>query len=409
MGRYFERLQVVVGVLIGILLACVVDPHGRCIRGENDFAAFYAGARLAGTQDLYSPSAAHAIHREVLGKEMESVTFIRPPFYAWLLKPLAGLPYQRAYWLFQVVNLSSFVLAVWFLAGSYRELRCLALIFPPLIVGFVNGQDTLLLLGLSAGTLWLTQKRQDFAAGLVLSLCAIKPHLYVFVPLALVIQRRFRILSGAVVGTVVLALISLAGVGPAAFSDWIQALARDAVHPNLAFMANLRGLVTVLNGRLGLEIGLIAATSAMTLWMAWRSDAFDAAFAWCLLGGLLVSPHTYLQDCVLVLLIAPFTVLRSPSSLVKGLGVLAISPPVFLIALVGSPWTVLPPAMLLGGLMLAWWSTVSSGNQGVRIPRPVDSLAYSSPLEPGESVHRSGRPAHDNPAHTAIEVRHEPG
>ena len=78
----------------------------------------------------------------------------------------------------------------------------------PLFVGMMNGQDAVLLLPLIAWALRCSERGEDFQAGLALSLCAIKPHLLVLVPLALAVQRRWGVLRGGLAGGAVLFALS---------------------------------------------------------------------------------------------------------------------------------------------------------------------------------------------------------
>ena len=47
---------------------------------------------------------------------------------------------------------------------------------------------------------------------------------------------------------------------------------------------------------------LCLATVILIAYLSRRSKSFSSAFAWCLIGGLLVSFHAYMQDCLLLLL-----------------------------------------------------------------------------------------------------------
>ena len=65
--------------------------------GRNDFLGLYAGARLAGTPDLYNPAAIREVQIRSIGEAGESLQFSRLPYYAAILKPLSLLPYRTAY------------------------------------------------------------------------------------------------------------------------------------------------------------------------------------------------------------------------------------------------------------------------------------------------------------------------
>src|SRR6185503_15788753 len=108
---------------------------------------------------------------------------------------------------------------LWAFAPAHSGLVTLAIMSPPLIANFVLGQDVTLLLGFLTITILLARKHADFAAGLVLSLCAIKFHLFLLLPAAVLFQRRWRILGGGAVGGVVLFLIGLGSGGLVVYQD----------------------------------------------------------------------------------------------------------------------------------------------------------------------------------------------
>jgi hypothetical protein len=123
---------------------------------------------------------------------MQTVVYTRPPFYAALLRPLAALAYHVAYAAFSIATLGSIL---WFVIGFSKECPSLpffAAISIPLLTALCNGQDTPLLLAILGGSILLTRRKMEFLAGLVLSLCAIKFHLFLFPPILLLVKKRWR-------------------------------------------------------------------------------------------------------------------------------------------------------------------------------------------------------------------------
>src|SRR5262249_19195227 len=128
------------------------------------------------------------------------VLFIRPDYYAILLRPLAWFPYLTAYWLFQAVSLAALLAFLWLFRGA-PNLWMFAVCSIPLSALFANGQDVTLLMLAFAGAVLLDRRGWPFAAGLLLSLCTVKFHLFLFVPLALITHRKWRMIAGACAGT----------------------------------------------------------------------------------------------------------------------------------------------------------------------------------------------------------------
>ena len=104
------------------------------------------------------------------------------------------------YLIFQILSFGCLLFFLWFFGRSHQDLLTLAIMSPPLIANFILGQDVMLLVGLLTLTILLVRKGDDFPAGLVLSLCAIKPHLFLLIPAAVLFHRRWKILQGAAVG-----------------------------------------------------------------------------------------------------------------------------------------------------------------------------------------------------------------
>src|SRR5262249_54354361 len=149
-----------------------------------------------------------------VGVLQKGVTYSRPPFYALLLKPFAWGPYLTAYASFQVLSLGCLAAFLW-LRRNALLYACFSL---PLAANFIQGQDLCLVLLALAFALILIEKQQDFAAGAVLSLGAIKFHLFLPLPLIFLVQRRWRILGGGLIGGSALVLLSVLAQGP----GWVR-------------------------------------------------------------------------------------------------------------------------------------------------------------------------------------------
>jgi hypothetical protein len=341
--------------VVGILYLGSTAWHFRhhFVRGNVDFLQLYSGARLVGTAGLYDPRAAIAIHYEVTGRHSEGVYYSRIPVYAWLLKPLARLPYRWAWGVFAALNLLSFA---WFLrvfADREPALAVLGWFYPPLYSVLTNGQDVGLFLAAAAGGYLLLERRRPFAAGLAWSLCAIKPHLFLLVPLVLLIRRQWRALAGGLAGGTALLAGSFAVQGPDWIARYLALLARPELHPGPQHMPNFQAV------RLALAPGHLdwlpwagaAAAAALLAWSAARARDWRPAFALALPASLVGAWHAYMQDCLPLLLTCAVFGPLSPPPHFRALLLAVIAPvPPFLL-LFGTPWSALLPGLLM--LMLA--------------------------------------------------------
>jgi hypothetical protein len=353
MRRFLDWVPVAIG--IAMLTTFVALQWQRVVRGQNDFVALYVGAKLVGTPQIYSQTANESMIKSILGVTMETVTYTRPPFYAALLKPLAALPYLAAYGIF--CGLCIFGI-LWFVARFYKECPALPLFAAfsiPVAAFLPQGQDTPLLLIFTGLSILLVRRSWDFLAGLVLSLCAIKFHLFLLVPLMLITKKRWRVLGGGATGTAILFVLGVAAAGIRSTGQYVGILRSPSINFSVEMMPNLHGLITGLGASASLEIGATGAVVAAFLWICQRTDDYEFLFALSLLCGLLVSYHSGVGDDILLLPVFVLIVHSSQDRPLRIALAATLSPiPYF----IGVPLNFVLPALLLLILMLAAVATV---------------------------------------------------
>ena len=307
------RLKLIYALLIGGALFALMPLH-RMMLAQNDFVHWYVGGSLFGTPDLHLQEPNQRKQVELIGAILNDSYFIRPTFYGLLLKPLTWFPYLTAYVLFQILSLLCVALFLWTYARAWPDLLIYSAMSVPLISNFVNGQDVSLLLAFCTLSLLLAERRRDFASGLVFSLCAIKFHLFVLMPVAMLAKKRWNIFWGAVVGEAILFLLGLAGGGWKVFLTLVALLRRPESHPYPHMMPNLRGMVNAWTGGSPILLAILfAIVLAAALYLIVKSANYEEAFAYCLMAGLLLNFHAYIQDPILLLLAAAL-LFRQPHS-----------------------------------------------------------------------------------------------
>jgi Glycosyltransferase family 87 len=375
MKRALNWFPVALGVLCLGLLA--YPQRERAIRGQNDFVSFYTGAKLAGTPQLYSRAANLQVIQSILGFQMEGTTYIRPPFYAMLLKPLALLPYRAAWAIFFFATLASIL---WFVVRFSKECPALpffASLSIPLLTPLMNGQDTPFLLVILGAAILLFRRQRDFAAGLVLSLCALKFHLFLFLALLLIMKKRWGAVKGGACGLALLALASLGEI-----RAWIQVLRDPWISPDPQNLPNLHGLILTLHGGLRAELGVVAIVAALFIICVLKSDNFELLIAISIVCGLLASFHSGPADDVLLLPVLVLAIVSCTDAVVRTLTALVVTPIPYLMGLAGSPYSVALPVMLLAWLVFAVRSAVA----GVKLKiEKADFLRGEPCAHPGES------------------------
>ncbi len=372
MKAVLHWLPVAFGLLF--LLSLGYLQRDRALTGQNDFAQLYTGAKLAGTPDLYSRAANLAVVKQSLGFTMESVVYTRPPFYAALLKPLALLPYRAAYGVFTLATLAS---TLWFIVRFSKEnssLPFFAAMSISVLTALCGGQDTPFLLAILGASILLTRSNKDFWAGVVLSLIAIKFHLFLFVPVLLVVKKRWRILGGGAAGIAALTGIGGMVAGLESISQYVTVLRDPWINPAATIMPNLHGLVAVLQGGTVLEAVLITLVLTAFGWMLWKNENYEFLLAAALVCGLLVSFHSGVPDDILLLPVFISVVHTSPSRSLRAAAGLILTPVPYFMVLADAPYSAFLPVCLL---VLLGLFCIAAQNEADPALRPAADLDFS--------------------------------
>ena len=293
------------GVIAGLWLTAVFSLAER-YGSLGDFSSFYCGGeilRTRGPSALYDFAAMQESDARHFPGHDIVMPFLRPPFYALLVAPLSLLPPHRALLVWLALNAAALAGGVFLTArATGMELSAAAwhgAIFYPALFTFFNRQDVPILLLLAAGGYLLMKRRRSFAAGLILSLCSIKFHLLLLVPLALLMRKDRRALRGLLAGLAVLALISVLMLGPAGVADYARILLGRRVPNIVNHPYRVTNLSNLARGT-WLRIPLILLAVGAVIAAARRLAPLPAlAAGW--LGSLLVAPHIFLSDYLVAL------------------------------------------------------------------------------------------------------------
>jgi hypothetical protein len=205
-------------------------------------------------------------------------------------------------------------------------------------------------------------------------------------PLALVIQKRWRMLFGAIAAVAAELLVSLWLAGPSGLVGYFQLLQRkDIQHlsPSPDLMLNVHSLaLNVGAGSLWIRALLVLIVIALVSAACWRAPLWRwiaAASA----GSLLVAPHVYGYDAGLLLLSLWLTIFVCVQTSTRLAATLLITPIPFLMTLASRPWAATTPLVLLLFLVALNRKTgaLSSGSEPLPdVGREVPSLAEAHPL-----------------------------
>jgi hypothetical protein len=302
----------------------------------TDFPDFYCAARMLAEghgHQLYNAEVQRQYQARYAGRV--GTLYIHPPFEAALYLAVAWLPLRRAYLMWSFLSVAFLTAAVRRLAKEalppwdWRIGLAASLVFVPLLLCLVQGQDSLLLLLLVVFAFTALRRGHAFSAGCWLALGLFKFQLTL--PLVLVLAlTQSRSARSALVRGFGLVALALAGLS-VAISGWTvftvyprfledlptQQFAGITPHA----MANFRGLAYLLFHRdqspwAIAAVSIFSAAALIRTLICWKharfashpeppggtQHEFDLAFANTLLFALLVSYHLNPHDLSLLLL-----------------------------------------------------------------------------------------------------------
>ena len=249
-----DQQRVPVATWIAVVILCVfwVGLGSLMVDSsrQHDFLNIYTGSSLAREgrfAELHDQQVQLSREQELLPETSELIPFVRPAFYAALLAPLSLIPYETAFWCWLLLQ---FLLLVGCWLWASRKFGPDALIFGalylPTALGIASGQDCVLMLAIGIGFYHLADRQKDFPAGAVLALGLLKFHLLLLLPLAMLLNKRWRMLAGYAITGSLLALSSIALIGFGGVKQYVSLLqAKDlqALLPSPELMINLNGLM----------------------------------------------------------------------------------------------------------------------------------------------------------------------
>lgn len=243
--------------------------------------------------------------------------FLNPPPYAWLGAAFLPVPFGAAILVWTALTVVAACVAWWIAAPGSRLARLahLALFVGlfPTAFGLMVGQPVALVAAVVAFSWWLAEHRRPVAAGLVLSLIAIKPQLALLVPLCLFVCGRWRMFGAWFAASAVIGVVALAMLG----ADGVQRY-RDALALASQWEPTRRYAIA---GPLGLGPQVYAVELVVVLlaaFAAWRHrhDAVAYPFVIGIVASLLFTPYVGFQDFAM-LVVAGWLLIRSGASSVQ--------------------------------------------------------------------------------------------
>jgi Glycosyltransferase family 87 len=303
--------------------------------GRGDFIAFYVVGEfvLEGNGDeIYDLESLSRRENELMpptDAESRELPFYNPPFAAGIFALISLLAYDRALWLWLVVNVTALAACVALLDRLLvRESPLLRLLFALAAISSVPvyralglGQASLLVLLLTTlAFTWLAEGRQR--VGVMVGLLLIKPQYALLPALHLLLTRRREALVGLALVAAAALIASIGIAGPQVVVEYPRLLLDSSswseekgIYPAnwFSWTGFLHGLSvsSPASTMLGLTVGMLGAGAALFISArnAHQPSSVLAGGAALTVAILLLSPHVYRQDLVLLLL--PAAVLLS--------------------------------------------------------------------------------------------------
>ena len=314
----------------------LTDISGTII--GSDFLAFYTAGNfwLSGTMDcLYDFQAQFLFQKSVI-EPVESnalYPFINPPFVAVLFAFFAKFSYLIALFIWWSWGLLLLVISIILLKAEFPnfdrysvpKLFIYCFMFFPTLAWLTYGQNTTHTLLLYTIIFIMLRRRKDLIAGIALGLLLYKPQLAITICLVLLLKWRWRALVGGMLGSGFWLLVGFAS-SSSAMQKYIQVaphlfgLLRSGgniefptwgIHSFFGFSSLLLDNIWVGGANIlaaCLSICCIIFIALIWFGTEWKvgSRSWDLLMAATFGMGLIISPHLYIYDLMLLLL--PFAI-----------------------------------------------------------------------------------------------------
>ncbi len=337
----WQRIVLVCMVVIAATGAAIVAAaHAPGLFGplagwsgyRKDFTAFYTASSMLASGSggaIYRTDVIARYETQFAGHPVGDAGFmgyLNLPFFAAALTPLTLLSLERAYQVWTALCAALLAVDVWMLwrlaASLPRRTRIVLavgfLTFLPVADGLLLGQVSLILLTGWMAAFLLMRSGHDAWAGVALTALLLKPELLLPLLLLLAIKRRWHVLLGFAPFAACAVLASIPLVGLEATARYPAYVLSSANWPANAAGANAmfdwNGIVAMVWHQPAavpaarLVVAVLSLASIVGLCYAWRgrfapqSRRFAPQWMALTVVTVLVDPHLYLQDSVLLAL-----------------------------------------------------------------------------------------------------------
>ena len=283
-----------------------------------DYAIYSAQASVLRSGDprgIYSLEALQPRLQDIYDSYLDQVARAThvpyPPLFAWLFRPFIGPEPHIGFILWSILNALAGLYLAWRAAAFFREterpvVALLILSSYPVIFALIVGQPALILACAVAQFYLALREERDLRAGLYLSLLLFKPQYGVLLGPLLILKRRWKAVSGAALGAVMIIAGSVLVAGVPAILQYPQAFSQMAGFRTdfPALMINWRSLIIWLWPHVSDESGmllemLLSGGTILVTVLAWqgvwapREQRFPLLISITLIATLLANHHSH--------------------------------------------------------------------------------------------------------------------
>lgn len=289
----------------------VIAGRGHSLFTFDDFLVFWTSGpafRLGGLAELVDTARftarQNALFAWLLDRPAHTRPWLYPPTFLLISQGFSLLPYWVSVAVTQLFGAVAMGLT---LRGRLLRLG-LVLLSPAFGALLIPGQLSAWIASGIVGGLLLVEAH-PVAAGIVLGLASVKPHLFLLVPVALVAARAWRTLVACLATAVALGLLSLMAFGWTAWGQWLHSStgAGRVLTTYFDLYTNSMGSVFASLRGTGVDVriawamqGVSAVLATLGVWWVFsRTTAIAPRLLILSSGSLLVAPYWLSYDLIL--------------------------------------------------------------------------------------------------------------
>ena len=326
------------------------DPAERT---GSDFIAFYSAGKVAqehGAAKVYDPELQQQIQEQEVGFPLvqgQVLLYNHLPFLVPILQTMVSTSYVSSFYRWVILLIALYLAGVFVLSRLLRAAgidgvstlltAAGALLFLPVFFSLMNGQDTAFLFLGAAIWMYGLISGKEYLAGLGLSLTTVRPHVALILALPMLF-RSIKVFGGFLLGSGILAVLSIWIVGANGIRDYINILVVSAGGEWYGMkeyaMYNLIGLLTRIMPGLGPDairtLGwIVYGATIIVLCVLWfkSKDLTGKLIGLSATLALFVVPHLHFHDLAL-LLIPVYELIRTSEQQVNLKTSIAIAMPI---------------------------------------------------------------------------------